>query len=183
MGYIIQPMVDKLPMISSVHFEQTPERLKIVIPANRSWPYLILYSILAVLWLGMMIGGIIYVIQILYSGQSYRFLFALMILILLLILFRFGRFLGRQLAQYLSNREVLFINQEELIVRRPVSIWGNTDVYDMEHVTPIYLSDTLNTLGFDYGYRHVYFGKRLNLESRQALCRFLNDTYFQGRNN
>lgn len=176
--YIIQPMGDKLPMISSVHFEQTPERLKIVIPVDRNWPYLILYVVLAFLWVGMMIGGIIYLIQILFSGQGYRFLFALMILILLLIWFRFGRFLGRQLAQYLSNREVLFINQEELIVRRPVSIWGNTDVYGMEHVTSIYSDDSIGALGFDYGYHHIYFGGSLTPEARQTLHQFLNDTYF-----
>lgn len=176
--YIIQPMGDKLPMISSVHFEQTPERLKIVIPVDRNWPYLILYAVLAFLWVGMMIGGIVYLIQILFSGQGYRFLFALMIFILLLIWFRFGRFLGRQLAQYLSNREVLFINQEELIVRRPVSIWGNTDVYGMEHVTSIYSDDSIGALGFDYGYHHIYFGESLTPEARQTLRQFLNDTYF-----
>lgn len=174
-------MVDKLPMISSVHFEQLPERLKIVIPVRRNMPYLIIYSILVFLWLGMMVGGIVYLVQILFSGQSYRFVFALMILILLLVFYRFGKFLGRQWAQYLSNREVLFINHEEFILRRPVSIWGNTEVYDMEHVTHIYSADTIEAIGFDYGYRHVYFGGSLSPESRQTLQRFLNDTYFKGR--
>ncbi|HRQ13094.1 MAG TPA: hypothetical protein PK205_07295, partial [Promineifilum sp.] len=111
-------MVDKLPMLNLVHFEQTPERLKIVIPVKRDWPYLVTYTILVLLWLGMLVGGIVYLIRILYSGQSYRFLFALIILVLLLILFRFGRFLWRQWAQFFSNREVLLINQEEFIVRR-----------------------------------------------------------------
>ena len=171
-------MVDKLPMISSVHFEQMPERLKVVIPVNRNRPYLIIYAILTLLWVGMIGGGIVYLNQILFSDQSYRFLFALMILILLLIWFRFGRFLWRQLAQYLSNREVLFINQEEFIVRRPISIWGNTDVYDMEYVTSIYSDETLGVLGFDYGYHHIYFGGSLTPESRQTLLQFLNDTYF-----
>lgn len=166
-------------MLNSVHFEQTPERLKIVIPVKRDWPYLVTYTILVLLWLGMLVGGIVYLIRILYSGQSYRFLFALIILVLLLILFRFGRFLWRQWAQFFSNREVLLINQEEFIVRRPVSIWGNTDVYDMEHVTSIYSDDALGALGFDYGYHHVYFGKSLTLESRQTLSRFLNETCFR----
>src|SRR5690606_18788715 len=119
------------PMISDVHFEQTAERLKIILPVRRKWPFLILYSILALAWVVMLIWGVVYLIQLLFSGQSYRFLFALMIVIFLLILFRFGKFLMRQWAQFLSNREIIFINREELIVRRPVSIWGNTDVYDM----------------------------------------------------
>lgn len=174
-------MVDKLPLISQVHFEQTPERLKIVIPATRNWAYLTLYSILMLMWLVMIIGGSIYLVQTLFSGQSYRFVFAIMIFILLAILLRFGRFLGRQWAQYLSNREVLFINQEELIVRRPVSIWGNTDVYDIEHVSPIYVADAPETLAFDYGYRHIYFGGGITAEARQALQQFLNRTYFPAK--
>lgn len=174
-------MVDKLPLISQAHFEQTPERLKIVIPAARNWAYLTLYSILMLMWLVMIIGGAIYLVQTLFSGQSYRFVFAIMIFILLAILLRFGRFLGRQWAQYLSNREVIFINQEELIVRRPVSIWGNTDVYDIEHVSPIYEAEEPETLAFDYGYRHVYFGGGITAEARQALQQFLNRTYFPAK--
>jgi hypothetical protein len=171
-------MVDNLPMISQVHFEQTAERLKIVIPVRRNWPYLLIYSVLVFMWLGMMVWGSIFLGQILFSGQSYRFLFAAMIVIMLLVLFRFGRFLGRQWATYLTDREVVFVNQEELIVRRPVSIWGNTDVYDMQHVTPVYLAGDGDTLAFDYGNRHVYFGGGLTNEARQALLQFLNRTYF-----
>jgi len=153
-------MVENLPMISQVHFEQTAERLKIVIPVRRNWPYLLVYSVLVFLWLGMVVWGSIFLGQILFSGQSYRFLFAAMIVIMLLVLFRFGRFLGRQWATYLTDREVIFVNQEELIVRRPVSIWGNTDVYDMQHVT---------------------FGSGLTTEARQALLQFLNRTYFSAK--
>lgn len=104
-------MVDNLPMISQVHFEQTAERLKIVIPVRRNWPYLLVYSVLVFLWLGMMVWGTIFLGQILFSGQSYRFLFAVMIVIMLFVLFRFGRFLGRQWATYLTDREVVFVNQ------------------------------------------------------------------------
>jgi hypothetical protein len=171
-------MVDRLPMVSDVHFEQTPERLKIVLPVRRNWPMLLLYSGLVLMWAVMLIWGIIFLGQIILSGESYRFVFAVMILLLLLILFRFGRYLSRQWADYLSNREVVFINQEELIVRRPVSIWGNTNVYDMEHVLPFYESDQPVALAFDYGYRHVYIGEALTAEARQALRRFLNQTYF-----
>ena len=174
-------MVDKLPLISQVHFEQTPEKLKIVLPARRQWAYLTLYSVLALMWLVMMIGGSIYLVRTLFSGQSYRFVFAIILIVLLMILFRFGRFLGRQWAQYLSDREVLFINQEELIVRRPVSIWGNTDAYDIEHVSPIYLTGSPETLAFDYGYRHIYFGGGITAEARRALQQFLNRTYLTAK--
>lgn len=166
------------PMINGVHFEQTPERLKIVLPLRRKWPFLVSYSALALSWIVMMIWGSVYLVQILFSGQRYRFIFALMILVLLLILFRFGKFLMRQWAHYLSGREVVFIDREELIVRRPISIWGNTDVYDMAHVTHFYATDSPKALTFDYGYRHIHIGEALTEAGRQALLRYINQIFF-----
>lgn len=174
-------MADKLPIISDVHFEQSPNRLKIVLPVRKNWPFLILYSVLALMWIVMMVWGIIFLVRIVLSNEGYRFVFAAMILILLFILFRFGRFLFRQWAQYLSNREVLFINLEELIVRRPISIWGNTDAYDMKHVSPFYESVSPPALAFDYGYHHIYIGEGISPEGRKDLRQYLNDVYFPGR--
>lgn len=168
-------------MISGVHFEQTPERLKIVLPVARKRGYLVVYTALVVAWLGMMIGGLIFIVRILGSGAGYRFVFTIMIVILLAILFRFGRFLWRQWAAYASNREVLLVNPEELIVRRPVSIWGNTDVYDMAHVSTFYESANPPALTFDYGYRHINIGEGLTSEARQALAQFLNQQYLADR--
>ena len=165
-------------MISGVHFEQTPERLKIVLAARRMWPFLLLYSALVLAWLVMMIWGFVFLIQIVRSGAGYRFVFAVMILVLLAILYRFGRFILRQWATYLSNREILFFNAEEMILRRPVSIWGNTDVYGLEHASAIYQSGNPPALAFDYGYRHIYFGEALSAESREALKQYLNQQYF-----
>jgi hypothetical protein len=174
-------MVDKLPMISGVHFEQTPERLKIVLPVTRKWPYLILYTVLMLAWIVMLVGGLVFTVRILAAGAGYRFVFAAINLVLLFILFRFGRFLSRQWATYLSGREILFINPEVLIVRRPVSILGNTDAYDMQHVSPFYESEQPASLAFDYGYRHIYVGEGLTAEARRALHHFLNQVYFAGR--
>lgn len=171
-------MAEGQPIISDVHFEQSTDRLKVVMPNKRNWPYLILYTTLALSWAVMMIWGIIFMIQILWSGQSYRFVFAIIISILLLILFRFGKFLLRQWAYYMSSREILFLNSEELIVRRPVSIWGNTDVYGMEHITHFYEAPNPPALAFDYGYRHIYIGEALTTEARRSLRRHLNQTYF-----
>ena len=168
-------------MISGVHFEQTPERLKIVLAARRKWPYLLLYNVLVLVWLVMMVWGFVFIIQIIRAGAGYRFVFAIMILLLLLVLYRFGRFLWRQWASYTSNREVIFLNTEELILRRPISIWGNTDVYALEHATPFYHSGRSPALAFDYGYRHVYFGEALSAEAREALMQYLNQTYFPGQ--
>jgi hypothetical protein len=174
-------MVENLPMISGARFEQSPQRLKIVLPVRRDWALFAIYSILEATWLVMLIGGVVFLARIAFSGERWAFVFAIMLLVLLLILFRFGRFLSRQWANYAANREILFINREELILRRPISIWGNTDTYGMEHVTPFYLSDKPRAVGFDYGYRHVYFGEALQPEAQAALRNFLNSTYFPGQ--
>ena len=173
-------MVENLPLISDVRFEQSPQRLKIVLPVRRNWPLLAIYTILEVTWLVMLVGGLVFLAQVAFSGERYAFVFAVMLLVLLLILFRFGRFLSRQWANYATNRELLFINREVLIVRRPISIWGNTDAYDMQHVSPFYLSDKPRALAFDYGHRHVYVGESLRPEAQAALRQFLNATYFPG---
>lgn len=175
---MLRIMIDKLPMISDVRFEQSPERLKIVLPIRRHWPFLIIYTILVVLWLVMLVGGLIFMVRVAFSGERYAFVFALMLIIGLLILFRFGRFLFRQWYTYFSNRELLFINKEELIVRRPVSIWGITDVYDMKYVTPFFLSEKPRAVAFDYGYRHIFVGEALTPAAQASLRDFVNATYF-----
>ncbi|MFO7663205.1 MAG: hypothetical protein R6X18_11520 [Chloroflexota bacterium] len=175
-------MVERLPLISDVHFEQTPNRLKIVLPLRRNWPFLIIYTILAVMWLVMMIGGVWFTIQIGLSGERYVFVFVLMLLTFLFILFRFRKHLFRQWAIYLAGREILFINTEELIIRRPVSIWGNTDVYGMEHIQSIQESDEPQALFFKYGYRSIYFGEALSDNARTGLGGFLNTVYFPDQN-
>ena len=167
-------------MISDVRFEQSPQRLKIVLPVRRDWALFAIYSILELTWLVMLVGGLVFLARVAFSGERWAFVFAIMLLVLLLILFRFGRFLSRQWANYAANRELLFINREELILRRPISIWGNTDTYGMEHVTQFYLSEKPRAVAFDYGYRHIYFGEALRPEAQDGLRNFLNSTYFPG---
>lgn len=174
-------MADKLPMISGIHFEQMPDKLKVVLPVKRYWLFLIIYTLLVLMWLGMMAYGVIFLVRIILAGAAYRFVFAVMILIMLFVLFRFGRFLFKQWAEYLSNREILFIDSQELIVRKPVSIWGNTSVYDMAFVSPFFRSNTQEALAFNYGSHHVYIGKGLASEAQEALGNFLNRSYFAER--
>lgn len=179
-GYNQAGMSDNPPMLTDVHFEQTPERLKIVLPVKRHTPLLVFYSVMVLIWLGMMVAGIVYTIQILLSGESYRFLFAIMIVVLLLILYRFGRYLLRQWSHFAANREILFINKETLILRRPISIFGNTDAFDMSHVTPFYMSEKPASPAFDYGNHHFYVGEALSAQSGSELIRFLNRRFFPG---
>ena len=174
-------MSDNPPILTDVHFEQTPERLKIVLPVKRNWPMTILYSVMVAIWLGMMIYGIIYTIRIAFSGESYAIVFTIMLVVFLYLLYRFGRYLLRQWAYFVANREIVFINKERLILRRPISIFGNTDAFDMAHVTPFYMSEKPAGPAFDYGYRHYYYGAGLSPQSASALIDYLNRQYFPGR--
>lgn len=171
-------MSDNPPLLTDVHFEQTPERLKIVLPVKRNIPLIIFYTVLVLIWLAMIGGGIVYTIQIALSGERYAFVFTVMLVVMLLVFYRFGRYLLRQWAHYIAGREILFINKETLILRRPISIFGNTDAYDMAHVTPFYLSVKPAGPAFDYGYRHFYFGEGLSSPSASELIRYLNRHYF-----
>jgi len=171
-------MSDNPPLLTDVHFEQTADRLKIVLPVKRNIPLTILYTVLVFIWLAMMVGGIIYTVQIAFSGERYAFVFTIMLVVLLFVFYRFGRYLLRQWAHYIASREIVFINKEMLILRRPVSIFGNTDAYDMEHVTPFYMSEKPASPAFDYGYRHFYFGEGLSSPSANELVRYLNRLFF-----
>lgn len=174
-------MTDKLPLIRDVHFEQNPERLKIVMPVKRNMPMLLLYGILTGVWLVMMIGGVIYTVQIALSGERYAFVFTIMLAILVLILYRFGRTLRRQFGYYLAGREILYVNNEQLILRRPVSIWGITDLFEMKHISRFYRAEEEDAAAFDYGYHHVYFGQGLTAESQAQLAQLLNQRYLPDR--
>ncbi len=171
-------MADNPPLITGVHFEQTPERLKIVLPVKRNIPLIILYSVLVLLWLGMMIGAVVFGVQMAFSGERYAFSFTVMILVFIYVLYRFGKVLWRQWGSLVANRQIMFINSEELVLRRPVSIWGNTDAYDMEHVQPFYIDEESGSPMFDYGYRHVAFAEPLSAIGAGELVRFLNGRYF-----
>lgn len=173
-------VMDKLPIITDVHFEDNAERLKVVMPIKRNRPLAITYTTLFILWLLTMVWGVVYTIRVAFSGERYAFVFTLMLLILLFVYYRFGGFIRRQWAHFVSPRELLFINKERLILRRPVSIWGNTDAYDMQHVGPFYLADKPQSLAFDYGHQHIYFGEGLGREAQKSLRQALVGRYFPG---
>ena len=55
-------------MISGARFEQSPQRLKIVLPVRRDWALFVIYSILEVAWLVMLIGGLVFLARVAFSG-------------------------------------------------------------------------------------------------------------------
>jgi hypothetical protein len=100
------------------------------------------------------------------------------LLILLFILYRFGNFLRWHWGYHTAGREILFLNKQRLILRRPVSIFGPTDAYDMAHVTPFYYDEAAASPAFKYGSHRVLFGQALPAIPAQQLVQTLNHLYF-----
>jgi hypothetical protein len=159
---------------SGITFEETSERLKITIPAGSNRPVRIVYTVSLFVWLGMLLLVISYVLR----GFSSSFVLTAILVLWTIVWLWFGRFLWRRWQYHAANREILFIDQEQLIVRRPVSILGQTTAYDFAHVSPFYFSDQHSCPAFDYAFLHVYFGQDLPGEEGRELVAMLNAKYF-----
>ncbi len=166
-----------IPSIENIQFEESKERLKIVLPTKRQWVYFLLYSLMLLTWVGMLVFGIVFTIQMAFSGERFAFVFTVMLLMLLYPLYRLGKMVWEQWQYYAANREILFIYKEMLILRRPVSIFGLTTAYDQAHVTPFYYSEKHHCPAFDYGHQHVYFGHNLPENPAERLIGYLNARY------
>ena len=168
-----------MPDIQDVLFEESSDRLKIVLPLKRSWVWLLIYSILLLLWVAGFVWGLIFTIRdIAFSGQRYAIVFTIMLLVWLYIWYRLGKVVWRQWQLYFATREILFLDKTRLIVRRPVSILGITDAYDMAYVSPFFYSEERAAPGFDYGNQRVYLGANLSEQAARQLIGYLNDRFF-----
>ncbi|MFQ5401408.1 MAG: hypothetical protein ACE5E7_17640 [Anaerolineae bacterium] len=159
--------------IPNVQFEESRQRLKVVMPADRNRFLLILFSVCLLVWAFLTVGMTVTLVR-----ERFGFLLTLMLLIWLFVWVRFGRVLWNRWQYYAATREILFIDEERFIVRRPVSILGLTTAYDMKHVSPFYFSDKHHCPAFDYAYQHVYFGQGLAEPEATQLIRALNGRYF-----
>jgi hypothetical protein len=155
-------------------FEEGERRLKVVIPFGMRWPAFVLHSLAILVWLGMLVAVVVYLLR----GLSSSFVLTVILVIWLLIWFWFGRFLWTRWQYHAANREILFIDSEQIILRRPVSILGLTWSYDMSHVSRLYYSDQHRCPAFDYAYLHVYFGRSLSVQQAEKLIEELNRRYF-----
>lgn len=157
-----------------IEFDDDLERTKITIFLARKLGYLGLFSSALVIWLAMLIGMLAYLV----GGNSPSIVLTFLLLLWLAVWFVFGRFLWKRWQFFAAAREILFIDQEQLIVRRPVSILGITSAYDMAHISPFYYSDTHNCPAFDYAYLHVYFGQQLSPEEANHIISEVNTRWF-----
>lgn len=166
-------------MIRNVHFEQTPDRLKVVLPIKRKWVWFILFTVLMILWVIGLIWAVVFIIRdVAFSGERFAFTFTVMLLVWLYIWYRLGKLLWHQWQYYTADREILFLEKERLMIRRPVSLLGITDAYDMNHVSPFFYSDEQQCPGFEYGHRRVYFGCDLSQAEGNQLVKAINKLYF-----
>lgn len=158
----------------TITFEEGEDRLKVVLPSGVNWPALILHSLALIVWLGMLVAVLVYLLD----GRSSSFVLTAILLLWLLVWLWFGRFLWTRWQYHAANREVLFIEPEQLVIRRPVSILGLTWAYDMAHISRLYYSESHGCPAFDYAYSHVYFGRSLGEDQAYQLIETLNDRYF-----
>lgn len=161
-------------MNAQIEFEETPQRLKVVIPINVGWLPLALHTVALLVWVGMLVIVLVY----LFGGRSNSFVLTTLLLVWLLIWLWFGRFLWRRWQYHVATREILFIDEEQLVLRRPVSLLGLTTAYDFQNVSPFYFSDKHSCPAFDYAYLHVYFGRSLPADQARELVAELNKRCF-----
>ena len=167
--------------IGRITFADSPEWLKVTMPVQRNWFLLIIFALSLLVWVGMSIWMLIFFVQdVIIARPRAAFVLGVIVVVWLVIWYYVGRIVSRRFQYYATPHELLFINKERLIVRRPFSIWGLTDAFDMSHVRPFYISEKHNCPTFDYGNQKVYFGAALTDEEAAGLLKTLNTLYVRG---
>lgn len=168
------------PTITDVEFEQQEKRLKVVMPVQRHQVYFALYSVLLLAWIGVTIWmlGLLFGTTVENLTTTFIVVWIIILIIWAYIWYRLGRMVWYWWQYYTATREVLFVDEEILIVRRPLSILGVTDGYDMDHVSPFYYSEKYDAIAFDYGSRGGQFGHSLPRPDAERLIAVLNRRFF-----
>ena len=168
-----------LPKIEGITFDTSrDDRLKIILPVKRKWFLFLAYSLMLLACIVLFVGGIIYTIQIGFSGERYALGFVFLAFLFMFALYRLSKFVWKQWQYFAASREIMFIDDKMLIIRRPLSIFGITDAYDWNQVRPFSYSEKYNTPMFEYGQRNIFFGQDLTHKQADQLIWGLNDHYF-----
>jgi hypothetical protein len=168
-----QLRVIMLPETSEITMEESAQWLKYVLPVRRNVLLFGLFSICLLIWVAMFVGMIVTMFR-----EQFGFVLNVMLVVWLFLWWWLGRVLWGRWQYYAAGRELLFVNDQQLILRRPVSILGSTDTYDMKHITPFYFSDKHHCPAFDYAFQHVYFGHSLAAAHARDLVIALNGRFF-----
>jgi signal transduction histidine kinase len=165
--------------IGRITLEDKPEWLKVTLPVKRNWVFFLLFSAAMVFWLLVLFAAFLFLIRdVILPGERYAFVFSVIIIVWIVVWLWVGRILWRRWQYYAAVREIMFINEKQLIIRRPVSIWGLTEAFDMDYVRPFYISDRHHCPTFDYGSQKVYFGISVTETEGEQLIRAINARYF-----
>lgn len=169
-----------LPSISNIEFEDTPERLKVAMPLIRNWPFFVLYSVMLLGWVGVTgwMLGLLFRQDIIGLPTLFAIVYVIIVLVWAYIWYRLGKSVWRWWQFYAATRELLFIEPGMLVIRRPLSLLGVTDAYDMRHVGPFRFSEKYNAVAFSYGSRGGLFGTGLTRPEAEQLILALNQRYF-----
>lgn len=167
--------------IGRISLKDQPDWLKVVMPIKRNWLLFAVFSVAMVVWLVFIIGMLVFLVRdVIMARERFVFAFSMILLIWLALWWWLGKIVWRRWQYYAASREILFINKERVLIRRPVSIWGLTDAYDMAYIRPFYVSKRHHCPTFEYGSQKVYFGLSLTGEEATSLVETLNTLYFPG---
>jgi hypothetical protein len=165
----------------NILIEEEERWQKIIMPAEKSTPLFIFYSIAMILWAVSTVWLIYQLFQPLSIDRPFttNLVFRLIWISLLVTWYWFAkRFLWGFWQYYAANREILFINKEEFIIRRPVSLLGVTNVYDMKHIESLYYDDEKGSPTLQYGVQPVQFGQALSKQEGIELVSLLSHRHF-----
>lgn len=170
-------------MTNRITVEENANRVKIVVPLERLWPFWITYSILLIGWLLASFWAASILVSFGISGNvgfEGLFLVAWIVILVIIGIFWFyaGRMIWRRWQYYTSNREILFFYPDKLIVRRPLSLLGITEAYDRQYVSAFRYDNTVNAAAFDYGSYRIPVGPTLTAEEAGALIGLVNERFF-----
>lgn len=170
-------------MLNRISFEENADRTKITIPLQRQWGFWLTYTILLLVWLTSTLWAIVTLFNTLSTGNypfegAYLFAWLVMLAIIGGLWWYLGRNVWRRWQYYTANREILFFYPDKLVVRRPLSLLGLTDAYDLQHVSLFRYDGKIDSLAFDYGTHRIPVGLTLPKEEAQALLSYLNSHFF-----
>lgn len=167
------------PQIDNLTFVENEEQLKITLPLSRNWLLFTLFTISLLVWIGMVVIVVVFLVRdVLPQQERYTVVLTIMMLVWLLVWYYLGRVVWNRWQYYTADREILFVDKNALIIRRPVSILGITDAYNMQYVNPFFYNHEHHCLSFEYGSRRIYFGQQLVEADAQQLSTYLNHRFF-----
>ncbi len=166
---------------SDITVEETDQWQKIILPAESNRFLFVFYSVAMLVWMGMLVVVVVGLFRPFVEGRPFYSSLVwrgLMVLWLLVWIYFARRWLWRNWQYYAATREILFVGEEEFIIRRPVSLLGLTDVYDKAHIDRIEMDREGGFLSFAYGSRPVRFARGVDMSAAQRLVSLLNRQHF-----